>query len=87
MLFKVFQGLKDPSAGHEAVKHNIDSTILMLVQTALKPDNDAKSLQGIFRTLGILTEVDEVTSSTSLTDLEGVWERMRVRDKSLSSAQ
>jgi len=85
VLFRVFQGINN-ALDLPSVRGVVDATITNVLQTALRPDHDSKALQDSLRTLGVLTEIDEVISSTSLADIKDVIVRMRSRDSSLSNA-
>ena len=85
-IFKVFQGISN-ATDVGSVRRRLDSGFLSTIQTMLSPVHSGQSIKSCLRTLGILAEVDDVTTSMSVETLQDAWKNMVSRQDRMLSAR
>jgi ataxia telangiectasia mutated family protein len=86
ILFKALQAINN-APDQDTIRKSVDMAILNVLTPLLKPDHYSRSTQASYRTLGILAEIDDVTSATSLAEIEDAWQNMQARREWMSNAQ
>ncbi|KAF2425727.1 ataxia telangiectasia mutated [Tothia fuscella] len=84
--FKVFQGIST-AADVGSVRRRLDIGFLETVQGMLSPTCTGHLVKSSLRTLGILAEIDDVTTAISPETLEDAWQNMVSRQERMVSAQ
>ncbi|KZF26714.1 putative phosphotidylinositol kinase Tel1 [Xylona heveae TC161] len=78
LTFRAFQCI-DTALDHSAISQCIDSSFLSVMKELTSRDQTVSSLRSWLRTLGVLTEMDEVISAKSLINFEDIQSRMQDR--------
>ncbi|KAI9716271.1 MAG: hypothetical protein M1812_005496 [Candelaria pacifica] len=78
-IFRAFQSVNTISE-HKLLSQALDSNVLEVMTELQRGDRTGPSLHSSLRTLAVLTEVDEVISSTGVLDLKEAWSRMQARE-------
>ena len=86
VLFKVLQGINN-AQDQPAARKAVDLAILDVLNPLMKPDHFSRSAHSSYRTLGILVEIDDVTSANSLAQVDDAWQNMRSRQDWMESSQ
>jgi serine-protein kinase ATM len=86
ILFKLFQGIAAASDLNR-VNESVNSAMLIQLKLALQKELGTKGFRAALRTLGVLTEIDEVFSSRNVEQLYDASARMESRNSSLLEVQ
>ena len=78
VMFKVFQNLNSAGTLCE-VFSSLDASFLAMLDLLANTDKSAHSLRAGMRTLGCLTEISDILSSTSSEQVHGEWQKVTMR--------
>jgi ataxia telangiectasia mutated family protein len=84
-LYKVYQSLNN-STDLSTVRKELDSGLLRTMHNVMIPSIVERTFRSSLCTLGILTEIDDLITSTSPEQLEDAWSNMHSREASLLSS-
>lgn len=86
IIYAVLQGISNATTAGE-VRRRIDQGFSSALETMTAMDTSPEMMRAGLRTLGILTEIDDVMGSLSLEDLKDVLVNMTRREDWMQSAQ
>jgi ataxia telangiectasia mutated family protein len=85
-LFKAFQGLRFAKSKTEA-KESFKRQLLATMGSISKQDSSSVPVKVRLRTLGALTEADEVIRAERTEHLLDTWDRMKAREKWMQAGE